>query len=120
MPGDRCTQNTRTGVSPCIDGFPQSQPKRERWINALELTEGDLKDYHRVCSRHFPDGDATKNPQLNLGKRFASPNLILLEYLDTVLEPPTQRCDMCVERFVQSSSRDVQLCQFDLILGIHG
>ena len=27
----------------------------------------------RVCSRHFPAGDATKQPQLNLGKRFASP-----------------------------------------------
>ena len=26
-----------------------------------------------MCSRHFPDGDAMKDPQLNLGKRFASP-----------------------------------------------
>ena len=81
MPGYRCIyclwQHKDRSVS--LHCFPQSQPKRERWINALELTEGDLKDYHRVCSRHFPDGDTTKNPQLNLGKRSASPNLILLD-----------------------------------------
>lgn len=32
-----------------------------------------IKDYHHVCSRHFPDSDASKDPQLTLGKRFASP-----------------------------------------------
>ena len=76
MPGDRCIVCGNTKCkdrSVSLHRFPRSQPKRERWINALELTEGALKDYHRVCSRHFPDGDATKNPQLNLGKRFASP-----------------------------------------------
>ena len=26
-----------------------------------------------MCSRHFPDGDVNNNPQVNLGKRFASP-----------------------------------------------
>ena len=37
------------------------------------MNETDLKSYSRVCSRHFPDGDATKEPKVNLGKRFASP-----------------------------------------------
>ena len=32
-----------------------------------------MKPYSRVCSRHFPDGDAKKEPEVNLGKRFASP-----------------------------------------------
>ena len=27
----------------------------------------------QVCSRHFPDGDASKTPNLSLGNRFASP-----------------------------------------------
>ena len=26
-----------------------------------------------MCSRHFPEGDAKHDPQLSLGKRFASP-----------------------------------------------
>lgn len=66
------TRSTKTGVCPCIE-FPRKEPKRGRWLKALELAEEDLKDFHRVCSRHFPDGNATKDPQLNLGKRFASP-----------------------------------------------
>lgn len=37
------------------------------------MDESDLKPYSRVCSRHFPDGDAKKEPEVNLGKRFASP-----------------------------------------------
>ena len=32
-----------------------------------------LKPNSRVCARHFPGGDVTKDPQANLGKRFASP-----------------------------------------------
>ena len=39
----------------------------------FKLTEEDLKPSTRVCSRHFPDGDASKIPNVNLGKRFASP-----------------------------------------------
>lgn len=42
-------------------------------LEAVDLVEEDLKDFHRVCTRHSPDGDATKDPQLDLGKRFASP-----------------------------------------------
>ena len=49
------------------------KPKRGRWLEVLDLVEEDLKDFHRVCSRHFPDGDTMKDPQLNIGKRFASP-----------------------------------------------
>ena len=36
------------------------------------MTVHDLKEHHRVCSRHFPNGDATQTPSLNIGKRFAS------------------------------------------------
>ena len=76
MPGDRCVVcgNTRQkdrNIS--LHRLPRKQPKRQRWIEALDIAEEDLKGFHRVCSRYFPDGDATKDPQLNLGKRFASP-----------------------------------------------
>ena len=39
------------------------------------LAEGDAgKTSHPICSRHFPGSDATKSdPQIGLGKRFASP-----------------------------------------------
>ena len=32
-----------------------------------------MHDHRRVCSRHFPSGDASQMPSLHLGKRFASP-----------------------------------------------
>ena len=32
---------------------------------------------HRVCSQHFTEGDAKHDPQLSLGKRFASPKKTL-------------------------------------------
>ena len=32
--------------------------------------------YHRVCSRHFPDTDASRDPQLNFGRHSASPKKI--------------------------------------------
>ena len=67
---------TRSVVS--LHRLPRKEPKRGRWLEALDLVE-DLKDFHRVCSRHFLDGDATKDPQLNLGKRFASPEAMDLE-----------------------------------------
>ena len=76
MPGDRCIVcgNTRQkDKSVSLHRFPRKEPKRGRWLEALELVEEDLKDFHRLCSRHFPDGDATKDPRLSLGKRFASP-----------------------------------------------
>ena len=39
----------------------------------FDLQESDIKPHHRVCSRHFPNGDAKNDPTTTLGKRFASP-----------------------------------------------
>lgn len=39
----------------------------------FELEESQVKSYSKVCSRHFPGGDAKQDPQVALGKRFASP-----------------------------------------------
>ena len=33
----------------------------------------EIKSHMRVCSRHFPDGDASKHPNPTLGKRLSSP-----------------------------------------------
>ena len=75
-PEDQCivcgnTRHKDNSVS--LHRLPRKEPKQGRWLEALDLVEEDLKDFHRVYSRHFLDGDATKDPQLNLGKRFASP-----------------------------------------------
>ena len=42
-------------------------------ISKVQLEADLVKPHSRVCSRHFPGGDATKEPQLALGKRFTSP-----------------------------------------------
>ena len=33
----------------------------------------EIRDHDRVCSRHFPNGDASQVPSLYLGAKFASP-----------------------------------------------
>lgn len=53
---------------------PKSAPaKRQQWLKAFQLEEHQVLDHHRVCSRHFPNGDISQAPSLNLGRRFASP-----------------------------------------------
>ena len=76
MPGDQCIvcSNTRhKDKNASLHRLPRKKPKRGRWLDALGQVEEDVKNFHRVCSRHFLDGDAMKDPQINLGKRFASP-----------------------------------------------
>ena len=76
MPGDTCIVcgNTRKkDKSISMHRFPRDDGRRKRWVEALDLEDMDIKDHYCVCSRHFPDADATKDPQLTLGKRFASP-----------------------------------------------
>ena len=75
MPGDSCLvcENTRSkDSSASFHHFPMDSERRTVWLNAFQLSESDVKSYSRVCSRHFPDGDVKKDPQVNLGKRFAS------------------------------------------------
>ena len=77
MPGDMCVVCGNTRVkdpSVSMHRFPQNKTKRLRWLKALGLKDDDVGSHHRVCSRHFPEGDAkSHDPQLSLGKRFASP-----------------------------------------------
>ena len=53
--------------------FPRDASKRREWITALALKDEDIKDYQRVCSRHFANVDPRNKPELSIGKRFASP-----------------------------------------------
>ena len=107
MPGDQCIVcgNTRhKDKSVSLHRLPRKEPKRGQWLEALYLVEENLKDFHRVCSRHFLDGDTTKDLQLNLGKQFASPK------------------KRWTSRAKRAQKRNVLLCQHDYryILLIHG
>ena len=77
MPGDTCflcgsTRAKDPNVS--FHRFPSDKTKKQRWLKALGLNDDDIGSHHRLCSQHFPEGDAkSHDPQLNVGKRFASP-----------------------------------------------
>ena len=76
MPGDLCiacgsTRKNDQGAS--FHRFPVDECRRGVWLRVFQLQETQVKPHTRVWSRHFPGGDATRDPQLGLGKRFASP-----------------------------------------------
>lgn len=76
MTGHRCCVcgNTKTSdPSVSFHRVPKEADKRALWLEVFSLREEDIKPSTRVCSRHFPDGDASKSPNVTLGKRFASP-----------------------------------------------
>ena len=53
--------------------FPADPKKRQRWLLSLNLTENDITEQSRVCSKHFLHGNSSNIPVRNLGRRFASP-----------------------------------------------
>ena len=53
--------------------FPSNVDKRALWLQVFQLTEEQLKPYYRVSSRHFPDADPKKKPNVWLGKQLGSP-----------------------------------------------
>ena len=56
--------------------FPANKIKRQQWLESLNLTEADIGEHSRICSRHFLHGDSSNVPSLDIGKRFASPKKI--------------------------------------------
>ena len=54
--------------------FPSDPVTRQLWLTSLNLKNEDVKEHHRICSHHFPNGDKTQVPSITLyGERFASP-----------------------------------------------
>ena len=76
MPGKYCCVcgNNRS-KDPHISSyrFPNDQAKRLVWLEVFQMRVEEIKSHMRVCSRHFPDGDASKHPNPTLGKRLSSP-----------------------------------------------
>ena len=76
MTGHRCIvcgNTSKQDPSCSFHRFPSSLRKKTRWLQVLEIDSSRVKPDSRVCARHFPAGDVTKDPQVNLGKKFASP-----------------------------------------------
>ena len=76
MTGQRCVVygNTLKRDPNCsFHRFPSSLAKRTRWLQILEIDISLVKPDACVCARHFPAGNATKDPQVNMGKRFTLP-----------------------------------------------
>ena len=76
MPGDCCVvcgnyRINNPGLS--FHRIPTEPAKRSVWVQVLELDPETLKPHHRVCSRHFLNGDPKNGPQPHIGKRFSSP-----------------------------------------------
>ena len=70
-----CKKIAKKGSNVSMHRIPPKSDSvnRQRWLMALNLTEGDVSEHHRICSRHFQNGDTTQIPSLNLGERFISP-----------------------------------------------
>ena len=76
MPGDACIvcgNNRKKAPELSYHRFPSDPGKRVLWLQALHISEEQVKPHYRVCSRHFRNGDPLKGPDMCLGKRFASP-----------------------------------------------
>ena len=58
-------------------------PKQQRWIEALGLQD-IVKNHHHVCTRHFPNGDTSNDPQLTLNKHFAKEPWISASFSSTL------------------------------------
>ena len=63
MTGHKCcvcgnTKAKEPGLS--FHRIPKEPSRRAVWLQVFMLTEEDMKPSTRVCSRHFPDGDASK------------------------------------------------------------
>ena len=61
-----CRKVGGNGVSMFRIPPKSNQFKRDEWVKSLQLNEADLRDHHRVCSRHFPNGDSSQVPHLYL------------------------------------------------------
>ena len=76
MPGDLCVvcgNYRKHNPQLSFHRFPSDLAKRSLWVRVFELDTEAVKPHHRVCSRHFFNGDPKNGPQPHIGRRFASP-----------------------------------------------
>ena len=59
--------------------LPADKKRRQKWLEALHLTENDVNEQIHVSSWHFLHGNPSSPPSIDIGKRFALPKKIDLE-----------------------------------------
>ena len=59
--------------------LPRDKARRQQWLAALHLSEENVSEQTRVCSRHFLHGDPSNIPSRHLGKCFASPKKVFTD-----------------------------------------
>ena len=76
MPGSTCIvcgSTKKKAEKMSMFRIPAEPNRKKQWLEVLSISEDDIHNHTRVCSRHFVHGDSSNLPSLNLGKRFASP-----------------------------------------------
>ena len=76
MPGDLCLvcgNYRKNNLQLSFHRFPTDPARRSLWVRVFELDPEAVKPHHRVCSRHFFNGDPKNGPQPHIGRRFVSP-----------------------------------------------
>ena len=76
MPGDVCLvcgNYRKNNPQLSFHRFPTDPARRSLWVRVFELDPEAVKPHHRVCSRHFLNGDTKNGPQPHIRRRFASP-----------------------------------------------
>ena len=68
-----CGNSKAKDPSVTFHRIPKDAERRALWLEVFDIGVDVVKESTRVCCRHFPDGDCSKEPSVTLGKRFASP-----------------------------------------------
>ena len=74
MPGSTCivcgsTKKKAETQKMSMFRIPAEPNRKKQWLEVLGISEDDIHNHTRVCSRHFLHGDSSNLPSLNLGKR---------------------------------------------------
>ena len=85
--------------------FPADKEKRRQWLEALNLSEVEVGEHARICSRHFLHGDPSNVPSLDIGKRFASPKKITTERGVRALKRATRSPSLSLTSSIAKRSR---------------
>ena len=76
MPGDVylvCGSYHKNNPQLSFHRFPTDLVRHSLWVRVFELDPEAVKPHHRVCSRHFLNGDPKNGPQPHIGRRLTSP-----------------------------------------------
>ena len=98
-----CGHVATKGSSLSMHRFPAVESKRKEWLRALNISEEDIGEHTRICSKHFLYGDTSNAPSIDIGRRFSSPQKNTSERsmrrakraVASLQHPPSKRSRTC-------------------------